>query len=65
MTPEERAAWLDHQAFMDSEDATSAMCAGCGEIVEIPPELRGGAQVDPYYCDACEKRIYDDCPSLF
>lgn len=35
------------------------VCAGCGEIVEVPPELGGDAdgkiQTDePYYCDACE-----------
>jgi len=38
----------------DMDEPTSVMCAHCGEIVEIPPELQGGPQVAPYYCDACD-----------
>jgi hypothetical protein len=42
---------------------TYVKCAGCGEIIEIPDELRGDcpdgditdALGEPYYCVACER----------
>jgi hypothetical protein len=32
-------------------------CSGCGQIIDVPPELSGDmqlARIEPYYCDECE-----------
>jgi hypothetical protein len=40
---------------------TSVACAGgCGTIIQIPEELQGGEQTEPYFCDACNQLSDDD-----